>query len=158
MSYQNVGWDEIAGDDEYVGLDEIAGAPQQQGPSQARVRPKGYTKARKQMIGINSAATIAAAAQSTITVAPQTLFRGRKLIVGAALGVAFTIDDIKVGNVSQMAASGSVIADAFLPTATGQDNISMDTCPPGMSISITVTNISAGALTFRGALFGDSVQ
>lgn len=171
MSDEYVGFDEIAGDDD-IGYDEIAGdddyvgaAPRRRkvakgrrGPNAALVRERGYSKARRQPVGFTSTGTVAAAGSATISVIPQTLFRGRKLVVLSTVAPSFTIDDVKVGNVSQLAASGSLTADAFGPTTTGEDNMLLDTCPPGMSISMTVTNTSAGALTFRSVLFGDSVQ
>lgn len=163
-----VGLDEIAGDDdvsgdeEYVGSDEIAGArrpmKRKPGPNAALVRQKGYTKKRRQPLAFNSTGTVAAGASATISVIPQTLFRGRKLVVPTAISGSFTIDDLKVGNVSQFAASGSQAAEAFSPQTTGEDNIQMDTCPPGMTLTLSVTNTSGGALQFRATLFGDSVQ
>lgn len=156
-----VGLDEIAGEgDEWVGADEIGAVAKRRGvlPNAALVRKKGYAKKRRQPLGFNSSGTVAAGASATIAVVAQTLFRGRKLVVPAAIMASFTIDDIKVGNVSQFAASGSQSAEAFGPTTTGEDNVQMDTCAPGLSIFMTVTNTSGGALQFRATLFGDSVQ
>lgn len=165
MGSEWVGLDEIAGDDdvsgdEWVGADDIAGsAPKRKakGPNAALVRSRGYTKKRRQPLPFTSA-SIAAGASAVVSVIPQTLFRGRKLVVAGAIAASFTIDDIKVGNVSQGAAAGSIPADAFGPTTTGEDNMQMDTCPPGMSITLSVTNTSGGALVFRAVIFGDSVQ
>ena len=72
---------------------------------------------------------------------PQVLFRGTRLIVGSAIAQFFTIDDIKVGRTSQFVATGSQPAEAFKDTATG-DNVSLDTCRPGMDIVLQVTNVS----------------
>ena len=156
----------MGGRSEWVGLDEIAGeeiagddydVSGSAGPNRAQVRKTGYTKYRRQYLPIASG-SIAAGASATITIAPQTLFRGRKLSIPSAIAPSFLIDDLKVGNVSQGAAAGSVPAESFVSNATGEDNIQMDTASPGKTISINVTNTSGGALTFRATLFGDSVQ
>ena len=155
VGLDEIAGEEIAGDDDYVGA-----APKRRaapGPNAAKVKSTGYTKYRRQYLPIASS-SIAAGASATITVAPQTLFRGRRLSVPAAIAPSFLIDDLKVGNVSQGAAAGSVPAESFVANATGEDNIQMDTASPGKTISINVTNTSGGALTFRATLFGDSVQ
>lgn len=177
MSEEYVGLDEIAGEEigaeEWVGDDDIGAAPRSRGvmarragsrpaaapsPGAVRVKSGGYTKHRRQYLPIASSGTVAAAASATITIAPQTLFRGRRLVVPSAIAASFTIDDIKVGNTSQGAAAGSVPAEAFLPTATGEDNLQMDTANPGKTVTLLVTNTSGGALQFRAVIFGDSVQ
>lgn len=152
--------------EEYIGLEEIGleeigdddeiGATNPR-PNRVVVAKKKDRKARQQPIGFTGTA-LAAGSSETLTVTPQTLFRGRRLIVSSAIAANFTITDIKVGNQSQMASSGALPADAFLPTTTGEDNLTMDTCNPGIQISISVTNISGGASTFRAALFGNSVM
>jgi len=48
-------------------------------------------------------------------------------------------------------------AEAFKETSTG-DNVSLDTCRPGMDIVLQVTNTSDTAQDFRAALFGDAIE
>lgn len=142
----DIGWDEVSGDD--ITGDEISGA-------RPKVRKRGLNKLRKQPMGFSSLA-IAAGASAVIQVAAQTVFRGRRLVVNDYS--KFVIQDIKVGNVSQLAGVDPIPAAAFAPETTGEDNLQMDTCDPGVYISVTVKNISAGVADFYAALFGDSAQ
>jgi hypothetical protein len=170
-SEEYVGLDEIGAEEEvsgeeWVGADEISGArrparrpaPRPPAPGQVRVKSGGYTKHRRQYLPVASSGAVAAGASATITVAPQTLFRGRRLVVPSAIAAAFVVDDIKVGNTSQGAAAGSVPAEAFIPTATGEDNLQMDTASPGKTVTLLVTNVSGSAVNFRAVIFGDSVM
>ncbi len=154
-----VGLDEIAYDDDGVSGDEIAGSRRRPvGPNALQVRQRGYTKGRKQPLGFASTGTVAAGASATITVPPQTLFRGRKLSVPADIAPYFTIDQLLVGNTPQFAAAGALPADSFRADATGQDNLTMDSCPPGLVITMVVTNQDSSAHQFRATLFGDSAM
>ncbi len=115
------------------------------------------TRLRQQVIGYDSTSTIAAAASSTLTQRPQTIFRPERLVVPATIALAFLITDIKVGKNSQLVAAGSIPAAAFSEASTAV-SLKMDTCPVGGDISLSVTNFSAGAVRFLGALFGDSAE
>ena len=117
---------------------------------------RGYTKSRVQSIGFQSL-QVQPHTSADIPTKPQVLFRGTRLIVGSAIAPFFTIDDIKVGRTSQFVATGSQPAEAFKDTATG-DNVSLDTCRPGMDIVLQVTNVSDTAQDFRAALFGDAIE
>ena len=81
----------------------------------------------------------------------------RKLLVGGSIASSFVIEDIKVGRNSQFVATGAQPAEAFKDTATG-DNVSLDTCKPGVDLTLIVTNITGAASDFRASLFGDSVE
>jgi len=156
VGLEEIAGEEIAGDDDY---DVGAALPKRKpGPNAVKVRNTGYTKQRRQYVAVDSGADIAAGASQSIVVSPQTLFRGRKLVLSDTVAAAFVIDDIKVGTQSQAAAAGQIPGDAFRGSTTGEDNIQMDTARPGQAIIFQVTNISGGAVRFRAALFGDSVQ
>jgi hypothetical protein len=115
-----------------------------------------YSKSRVQSIGFQSL-QVPPRQSVDIPNKPQVLFRGTRLIVGSAIAPFFTIDDIKVGRSSQFVATGSQPAEAFKETSTG-DNVSLDSCRPGMDIVLQVTNTSDTAQDFRAALFGDAVE
>lgn len=157
-----IGWDEIGDDvdsmlagDEYVGGPRRGAAPQ--GPNAALVRQRGFAKSREYPLGFSSVGTIAAAASSTVTAQPQTLFRPKRLVIPSSIAGSFTIQDIKVGNTSQLVASGSLPAALYSELAVGTLQ-RFDTASPGIIISLAVTNTSAGALAFVAAMIGDSVQ
>lgn len=115
--------------------------------------------AQTMVLGIESNGTVAAAASAVITFKAQVLFRGRRLLIPDAIAAAFTVDDIKIGNASQFAASGAVPASAFGESVNGAgtDNLVMGTAQVSQDIVMTVTNRSLAAVQFRAALFGDAV-
>jgi hypothetical protein len=119
------------------------------------VRTERPTESRELVIGLSSLA-VAAAATATVTTRPQVLFRPTRLVVGSAFAPSFTIDDIKVGNKSQLIASGSIPAEAFAQTAFNTP-MRMDTCQISMDLIVEATNVSAAAADFRAAMFGNAV-
>lgn len=124
----------------------------------ALIRSMNPTKARKQVLGMSSSSTIAAAASSTITARPQTFaFKPERVFIPATLGPNFTIQDIKVGNVSQLVQSGDLPAEAFSQTSFGIE-MDMDTVQTSQDFIIQVTNISGGASTFRALILGRSAN
>jgi hypothetical protein len=117
---------------------------------------RGPTKSRIQSIGFTRAA-VPANTTVEITARPQVLFRGTRLLVGGSVAQYFVIEDIKVGRNSQFVATGAQPAEAFKDTATG-DNVALDTCKPGVDLTLIVSNISGSAQDFRASLFGDAIE
>lgn len=103
------------------------------------------------------ATIVAAGAAATISTQPQTLFRPERLVVPASLAPSFVLTDVKVGNVSQFPNAGELPLEIF--AQNGVDcTITLDTVNPAISLSVSVINITGGALTFRGGFIGTSVQ
>lgn len=126
--------------------------------SGALLRTMNPTKARKQVLGMVSSGTIAAAGSATITARPQTFaFKPERVFIPATIGPDFTIQDIKVGNVSQLVQSGDLPAEAFSQTSFGVE-MDMDTVQTSQDFIIQVTNISGGARTFRALVLGRSAN
>jgi len=126
--------------------------------SGALLRTMNPTKARKQVLGMVSSGTIAAAGTATITARPQTFaFKPERVFIPATIGPDFTIQDIKVGNVSQLVQSGDLPAEAFSQTSFGVE-MDMDTVQTSQDFIIQVTNISGGARTFRALILGRSAN
>lgn len=122
------------------------------------VRDQTPTKARRLVIGVNSTGTVAAGASATITGRPQSIaFKPQRVVVPATLAPDFTIDDIKVGNKSQLVQSGSLAAEAFVQTSFGVE-MDMDTVQTSQDLVFAVTNISGAARTFRAVVFGRSAD
>ncbi len=119
------------------------------------VRSERPTESRALVIGFSSLA-VAALASSTVTSRPQVLFRPTRLVVPSAVAPSFTIDDIKVGNKSQLIASGAIPAEAFAQTAFNTP-LKLDTCQISMDLIVVVTNVTAAAADFRASMFGDAV-
>ena len=120
------------------------------------VQTKGYAKGRVQPVGFTSL-QIPAGQTVDIPTRPQTLFRGTRLVIPSTIAPNFVVEDIKVGRNSQFVASGGQPGEVFKDTATG-DNVTLDTCAPGMDITLKVTNITGTVQDFRAALIGDVVE
>ena len=114
------------------------------------------TKNRIQSLGFNRSA-VPANTTVEIVARPQVLFRGTRLLVGSSIAPFFVVDDVKVGRNSQFVGTGAQPAEAFRDTATG-DNVALDTCRPGVDITLIVTNTDGTAKDFRASLFGDVVE
>lgn len=114
-------------------------------------------KARRSPIGIDSGAVaIAAGAQQVITITPQKPFRPEGLIVDPGCAPNFLILDVRVGTDSQFVSAAAIPASIFVPNSM---NIGLrgDTCNPGISITISVQNISLAASRFLGGLVGTAL-
>lgn len=133
-------------------------AAQRMAQSGALLRTMSPSKARKQVLGMASNGTIAAAGTATITARPQTFaFKPERVFIPATVGPDFTIQDIKVGNVSQLVQSGDLPAEAFSQTSFGIE-MDMDTVQTSQDFIIQVSNISGGARTFRALVLGRSAN
>lgn len=118
---------------------------------------RGPTKAREYPLGFASAAAVAAGASARITTRPQVPFRIDRLVVPSDIAGLFTIDDVKVGKNSQFAAEGAVPARIFQENGVGV-TLKGDTAQVSMDVTISVTNISGAAATFRAAIIGPAVE
>jgi len=133
-------------------------AAMKQAQSGLIVRNQPPTKARRLVLPMSSNGTVAAGASSTITARPQTIaFKPIRITIPATIGPDFTIEDVKVGNKSQLAQSGSLPAEAFVQTAFGVE-MDMDTIQTSQDFVLQVTNVSGAARTFRAAVFGRSAD
>jgi hypothetical protein len=115
------------------------------------------TKGRVLSLGFDSVSTIAASAQSTVSSQPQVTFRPDRVIIPDSIAPSFLLNDLKIGKNSMFISATSVPAQAFSHDAAGV-GLKMDTAQVSQIISMTVTNISAGALRFYAALTGPSVE
>jgi hypothetical protein len=181
-----VGADEIIGDDyledevgdNLVGDDDeieaLLGGPQRRTAGRSRyararvaaavakaaagatvVRAERPTESRQLPIGFVSLA-VAAGATVTVTTRPQILFRPTRLVIPSLTAPFFTIDDVKVGNKSQLIASGSIPAESFSQTAFNTP-FKMDTCQISMDLIVETTNVDVAPHDFRATMFGDVV-
>ena len=136
--------------DQYVGA-RSRGLRRRPAPRGARgrmvkQRPRQW---RRYPLGLGTT-SIGVGATAIITLLPQLPFKLERLSSPAA---GLVIDNIQVGTVSQFVAAGGVAVEVFGPTATGI-GLRGDTAVPGVSIQITVSNPTAAAVVFSGALVG----
>lgn len=111
-----------------------------------RVKARAF---RRYPLGLGTT-SIAAGATAIISALPQLPFKLERLSTPAQ---GLVIDNIQVGTVSQFVAAGAVASEVFGTTATGVA-LRGDTAVPGVAIQITVSNPTAAAVVFSGALIG----
>ena len=118
------------------------------------LRDQQPTKARRLVLPMASSGVVTAGTSSTITARPQTIaFKPQRLVIPATIAPDFTIEDIKVGNKSQLAQSGSLPAEAFTQTSFDIE-MDMDTVQTSQDFVLQLTNISGADRTFRAAVYG----
>lgn len=141
--------DALSGEDDW---DELGQVPSPPGRTKAFVRPIRGRQFRKYPLGLGVTA-IAAGTTAVINVNPQLPFKLQRISCESVAAAGLVIDNIQIGTVSQFVAAGAVPVEIFAPDATGVE-LKGDTAVPGVAIQITVTNPTAGALNFTGALLG----
>jgi hypothetical protein len=100
----------------------------------------------------------AAATTTVITVAPQCLFRGEKLIAtdtGSPVGTGTRITQVLIGQRLQRPATGGGSLTLFFGPGALGNGIKWDTCQQALSIAMTVSFIQA--CTFDATVFGKAV-
>lgn len=105
------------------------------------------------LVGINSYGMVAAGAYVTITARPQTsAFRVTKVLVSPSCAAYFTINDLRVGNRSQLPTSGDVAADLFAIAPSLEWTVAGDSPNPkiadldGREISYSISITAQGEL------------
>lgn len=121
------------------------------------VREQLPTRSRLLPLGLDSGAVaIAAGAAANIAVVPQKPFRPERLVVEPVGAPSFLINNVMVGTDSQFVTAGAIPAAIFIPGAFGV-GLKGDTANIGITITVAVTNFSAAAARFLGALLGTAV-
>lgn len=123
----------------------------------ALVQQRGAVKSREAVLGFDSGANVAAAANSRVQAQPQVVFRVDRLVVPSDIAGSFTIDDLIVGKNSQFAAAAAVPARIFQENGVGV-TLRGDTAQVSQVVTISATNQSGGALRFRAAVIGPSIE
>jgi hypothetical protein len=156
--------EEIVGDDDdyedeldmiLAGDDEV-GARRRRLPRRARrkfLRRVSNRQLRRYPLGLG-ATSIGAGATAIISANPQLPFQVNRLVTPST---GLLIDNLQVGTVAQFVAAGAVPVEVFAPDAVAVQ-LKGDTAVPGVSVQITVSNPTGGALTFSGAIIGSVAQ
>ena len=100
----------------------------------------------------------AAGTTTVITVAPQCLFRGEKVMAtdtGSPAGSQTRITQVMIGQRLQRPATGGGSLTTFFSNGALGNGIKWDTCQQALSISVTVSFISA--VTFDMTVFGKAI-
>ena len=122
----------------------------------AGVTPHPLTKSNKTYSPV-TATVVGAGLSANISANPQQLFRPERFVIPASLAPSFTIQDIKVGNVSQFPNAGDIPGEVFAQNSF-DDGVRFDTVNPAINLQVSCTNITGGSLTFRGAFKGTMCQ
>jgi hypothetical protein len=170
---------EIIGDDYFSGdiytgdssLDALlamGAAPMQRRRGTSRPIGKQFAVAqtsrgvwREQYVPLNlttgPTGTIAAGATVIVSTVLQKKFRPNRLILDSGVAGGYVVNDVRVGVLPQVGALGSLPGRMFSELAVGV-GLHGDTGDPGISLSVSVTNITGGALTFVAGFQGIVVE
>ena len=118
----------------------------------AAVVNRAPAKARIYVQGFGPTA-IAAGVTVNIIVQPQVAFKGKRLFVPSDFAGAVLINDLKIGNQSQLPSSNPLPGRMFTEFAVGMEQ-DFDTAQISQQISLSVTNTSGAAITFMAGLKG----
>lgn len=122
----------------------------------AGVIPHPLSKSNKTYSPV-TATVVGAGLGANISANPQQLFRPERFVIPASLAPSFTVQDIKVGNVSQFPNAGDIPGEVFAQNSF-DDGIRFDTVNPAINLQVSCTNVTGGSLTFRGAFKGTMCQ
>lgn len=138
---------------------QVAAAPAQYPYAGMPLRSVAPTKVREQFLGFQSNGNIAALGLAVITSQPQTYFRPERLIIPGTVGANFSLQDLKVGNTSQLVSGQfGVPCSVFAETAFGV-RLKLDTVNPAIFVSLSVQNTDpANPHSFSAAMIGPSIQ
>jgi hypothetical protein len=100
-----------------------------------------------------TAVTLLTLASGQSPSAPQNMFRIERFVAPSEVSSDATIDDIKVGNQSQLVQSLPLPATMFSEVAI-DTNVWFDTSQIGNQVSVSLTNISLATQTFRFGMIG----
>ena len=124
--------------------------------SRPMVKRQPYQKAQDWQIDFGPTCS-GAGTTTTITVNPQCLFRGEKVMATdtySTAGIGTRVSTILVGNYLQRPASTSTLTLFFAQNALG-NGIKWATCQKGLAISVTVSFVQT--CTFDMTVFGKAV-
>jgi hypothetical protein len=126
-------------------------------PRVVQYRPFNPTKPRRVPLGFSSETTVLPGAQPRIISRPQVPMRFERLVIPSDIAGLFVVADLKVGNKSQLPASGDIPGRLFQENAVGIE-LQGDTAYAAIDVVIEVRNVSGAPAIFRAGLVGMTVQ
>jgi len=115
------------------------------------------TRSRRLPVGFPSTVVAAGGGTATASVQPQILYRAERLIIPSSIAVGVLINDIKVGNRSQLAAANPMPAEAFTEKGWGVD-MTLDTADVSQFLSLLLLNTTGAPVTFVALFLGRAVE
>ncbi|MFZ5895546.1 MAG: hypothetical protein ACOY0T_31100 [Myxococcota bacterium] len=125
-------------------------------PNAVAIRQRDLNKRRRFPLGFQPT-TVAAGATSNIPAAPQDMFRPERLVIPSDAAFDFGVQDVKVGNTSQLVSGGEVPAALFTEVSI-DTHVHFKTAEIGNQISVSVRNKTTGEIEFSAGIVGTVVQ
>lgn len=133
---------------------EIGATHQPRGGNRAalKVESDKLRLARRMVIGFGPG-VMAVGGSSNITSQPQVVFRSERLFVTSDIAFDLVVDDVKVGQRSQLIAAGAIPAAIFSEVSIDVFT-HWDTAEVGNVLTVSLTNVGADEVTGRAAMCG----
>ena len=125
-------------------------------PRAVTIRHGELSKRRRFPLGFQPT-TVAAGATSSIPAAPQDMFRPERLVIPSDTAFDFGIQDVKVGNTSQLVSGGEGPAAMFTEVSI-DTHVHFKTAEIGNQLSVSVRNKTAAPIEFSAGVVGTVVQ
>ena len=125
-------------------------------PSAVAIRQRDLTKRRRFPLGFQPT-TVLAGSTSNIPAAPQDMFRPERLVIPSDIAFDFGVQDVKVGNTSQLVSGGEVPAALFTEVAI-DTHVHFKTAEIGNQMSVSVRNKTGASIEFSAGVVGTVVQ
>lgn len=143
----------LIGDDDDVG--EV-GARNKARSTKSRmgVNARPLSRARRLAIGFGPTALAASSASTDVSTLPQVVFRPERLFIPSDIAFDIVVNDVKIGNRSQLVAAGALPGAIFSEVSVDVFT-HWDTAEVGNQIVLSVANINTVlARTFRASMIG----
>ena len=125
-------------------------------PGAVAVRQRELNKRRRFPLGFQPT-TVNAGATSNIPAAPQDMFRPERLVIPSDTAFDFGVQDVKVGNTSQLVSGGEVPAALFTEVSI-DTHVHFKTAEIGNQMSVSVRNKTGASIEFSAGVVGTVVQ
>lgn len=125
------------------------------GTMDATYQQGGPLNGRRQNLGFPTTTALGAGLSTTVQSAPQVLFRPDRLFLSSGVAAALVINSILVGNKEQLL-NGNPLPGSMFSELAVDSYVEYDTCEPAVSITLSITNTSAAAVTFTPGMTGRS--
>jgi hypothetical protein len=125
-------------------------------PGAVAIRQRDLNKRRRFPLGFQPT-TVLGGSTSNIPAAPQDMFRPERLVIPSDIAFDFGVQDVKVGNTSQLVSGGEVPAALFTEVAI-DTHVHFKTAEIGNQMSVSVRNKTGAPIEFSAGVVGTVVQ
>lgn len=121
-------------------------------PNAVAVLPRTRDRRRRLIMG-NQVTSVTSGSSADIEYRPQQLVRTERIIIPSAYAADIRINDVRVGNQSQLLATGALPGQAWSEVATDA-YVHFDSADIGNIITLSITNTGSGTISFLSMLLG----